>query len=142
MDSLTLAQKLARILPQIVPGKPEALSELRELYTYDVVFRDPIQEVHGLSDFIAMNERLVGKMRTMEWIILGTWGDDASGTVEWQLRGKPKFGPEVAVDGMTRYKGRDGKVAEHRDYWDLGELAASAIPGGQKLLFALMKPFA
>lgn len=139
---MSLPQKLAQVLPQIVPGKPEALTHLRELYTYDVVFRDPIQEVHGLAGFIAMNERLVGKMRTMEWIIVGAWGDDESGTIEWMLRGKPKLGPEVAVDGMTRVKGRDGKVFDHRDYWDLGELAMSAIPGGQRLLHAVLKPFA
>lgn len=137
---MLLPQKLAQILPQVVPGK--SLAHLRELYTHDVLFRDPMQEVQGLDNFMAMNERLLGKMRSMEWIILGSWGDDESGTLEWMLRGKPKFGPEVAVDGMTRFKGRDGKVCEHRDYWDLGELAMSAIPGGQRLLRAVLSPFA
>jgi len=138
----TLPQRLSALLVDLVPGRPEVFDHLRELYTADLVFRDPIQIVHGMSDFIAMNERLLGKMRTLDWTIRGAWGDDESATVEWTMRGKPKLGPHVEVDGMTRVRARDGKVFDHRDYWDLGELAASGLPGGQRVLRAVLRPFA
>lgn len=139
---MSLPQRLSALLVDIVPGRPEVFDLLREHYTDDVVFRDPIQTVHGLTDFLAMNERLLGKMKTLEWSILGAWGDDESATLEWTMRGKPKLGPRVEVDGMTRVRARDGKIYDHRDYWDLGELAASGLPGGKRVLRAVLRPFA
>jgi hypothetical protein len=98
--------------------------------------------VRGLPDFVRMNERLVGRMKYLDWTILGTWGDDETAVLEWNMTGRPKLGPEFSVDGMTRVVARSERITQHRDYWDLGELAASGVPGGQRILHALLKPFA
>lgn len=34
-----------------------------------MVFRDPIQEVRGLEDFLALYRRLLERMRSLEWTI-------------------------------------------------------------------------
>lgn len=81
-------------------------------------------------------------MKTLEWTILGSWGDDESACIEWNMTGRPKLGPELSVDGMSRVAAKNGRITNHRDYWDLGELAASAVPGGPRILRALMRPFA
>lgn len=134
--------RFAEVLQGLVPGRPEVFDELSAFYAKDLVFRDPIQVVRGMADFLDMNRRLLGKMKTLEWEIVLAKGDDEHAILEWIMRGKPKFGPSVKVEGMTRALARDGLVYDHRDYWDLGELAASALPGGQKLLHALLSPFA
>lgn len=137
-----LPQRLSALLVDLVPGRPEVFDQIHALYAYDVVFRDPIQIVRGLPDFIAMNQRLLGKMKFLEWTIRGAWGDDEAATLEWTMRGKPKLGPTVEVDGMSRVRAREGKIVDHRDYWDLAELAASGIPYGQRALYAVLRPFA
>ena len=134
--------RFAKLLEGLVPDRPEAFEELGAFYTYDLVFRDPIQVVNGLPDFLDMNRRLLGKMKTLSWEIVLAKGDETHAVLEWTMRGKPKFGPGVKVEGMTRALARDGLIYDHRDYWDLGELAASALPGGQRILRAVLSPFA
>ena len=62
--------------------------------------------------------------------------------LEWTMRGTTKLGLKVKVDGMTRARARDGRIYDHRDYWDLGELMASSVPGGQRILHTVLSPFA
>lgn len=142
MTEEDLAGRLARALEGLVPGREDAFAPLEELYAYDMVFKDPIQEIHGLSDFLTMNRRLLGRMKSLTWDIhlVATAGEVV--LLEWTMRGQPRFGPRVRVEGMTRAKTQGGTIVDHRDYWDLGELGASMVPGGQRVLGALLKPFA
>jgi len=141
-SSLSLPQRLSSVLVGLVPGRPRAFDELRALYADDIVFRDPIQEVRGLDAFIAMNERLLKRMRSLSWMIETVRGDDEVVVLEWKMSGAPRLGPKLQVEGMTRARARNGRIFDHRDYWDLGELATSALPGGPRLLRALLSPFA
>jgi hypothetical protein len=138
----SLPARLADALSRLVPGRPEAVETLRGLYTLDVVFRDPIQEVRGIDRFLALNHRLLRRMRTLEWALRTTTGDDTEVFLEWTMRGRTKLGFKIKVEGMTRARARGGKIFDHRDYWDLGELFASPLPGGQLLLHTLLLPFA
>jgi hypothetical protein len=139
---MLLSPRLSNLLVGLVPGRPEVFAELREIYADDVVFRDPIQEVRGLPAFVEMNERLLGRMRSLAWEIRGGWDGEGSAVIEWTMRGRPKLGPEFAVEGTSRVRAREGRVYDHRDYWDLGELFASGLPGGDRVLRALLRPFA
>ena len=137
-----LAARTADLLSNLVPGRPEVFDELRSHYAQDLVFRDPIQEVHGIEAFLAMNTRLLGRMKSLDWRIHSAFGDEHTALIEWTMIGKPRFGPEVAVDGATRVHAREGRVVDHRDYWDLSELAASAVSFGERVRHALLKPLA
>ncbi len=137
-----LAARTAELLTNLVPGRSEIFDELRAHYAHDLVFRDPIQEVHGIDAFLAMNERLLGRMKSLDWRIHAAFGDGHIALIEWTMIGKPRFGPEVTVDGATRVQARDGRVVDHRDYWDLSELAASIVPFGERVRHALLKPLA
>lgn len=141
-SSLSLPERLSAVLIGLVPGRPSAFDELRALYAPDIVFRDPIQEVRGLDAFISMNERLLKRMRSLTWKIETMRGDDDVVVLEWTMSGVTKLGPKVRVEGMTRARARGGRIFDHRDYWDLGELATSALPGGPRLLRAILSPFA
>ncbi|HVH42172.1 MAG TPA: nuclear transport factor 2 family protein [Labilithrix sp.] len=138
----SLPNRLKDALAQLTPERPEAVEMLRALYTDDIVFRDPVQEVRGIHDFIAMNRRLLRRMRTLEWSIRTAKGDDTDAFLEWTMRGTLKLGPRLKVDGMTHARARDGRIFDHRDYWDLGELMASSVPGGQRILHTVLSPFA
>ena len=138
----SLAERLSAALVALTPDQPAAVHDLRALYAPDMVFRDPIQEVRGLEPFIAMNARLLRRMRRLSWTITLARGDDKIAFLEWRMSGAAKLGPKLEVEGMTRVSARGGLIIEHRDYWDLGELAASSLPGGRRLLRALLSPFA
>ena len=139
---MVLPDRLARFLPRLVPGSAEIFDELRELYDDAIRFRDPIQEVHGLAAFLDVNRRMLARMRALEWDIHEAIGDDTYAVVEWTMRGTPKRGPALAVDGVTRVHARGGKIVDHRDYWDLSELFASTVSFGERVRRTLLRPLA
>jgi len=141
-DGSPIATRLRDALVALTPDRPDAIDGLRAIYTDDLVFRDPIQEVRGIDAFLSMNRRLLARMRTLEWIVVTATGDDEMIFLEWTMRGRTKLGPTVGVDGMTRARLRKGRIYDHRDYWDLGELVASSMPAGKRLLHALVSPLA
>ena len=120
----------------------ESIKALGELYDPAVVFRDPIQVVRGRDEFLALNRRLLKRMRTLTWVVTSEMGTDEEVFLEWTMRGAPSLGPALEVSGVTRARVRDGLVYDHRDYWDMGELIASALPGGSRILQMLRLPFA
>jgi hypothetical protein len=55
---------------------------------------------------------------------------------------RPLFGPEIEVEGVSHLRAREGKVTEHIDYWDLGDMVASMIPMGKAMKRAVLRPLA
>lgn len=141
-DSSTLPGRLRDALERMTPDQPNAVERLRELYSDDMVFRDPVQQLRGIDAFVAMNGRFLRRLRSLQWAVHTVAGDDRQIFLEWTMHGKAKLGPDVRVEGLTRARARDGRIFDHRDYWDLGELMANTIPGGQRILHAMLSPFA
>jgi hypothetical protein len=138
----TLAERLRDALVALTPDHPDAVVALRPLYSPTMVFRDPIQELRGIDPFLEMNRRLLGRMRQLSWDVVASQGDEREAFLEWTMRGATRLGPVLEVSGVTRVRAHDGLVVDHRDYWDMGELVASALPSGQRLLSLLRAPFA
>ncbi len=139
---MSLADRLAAALVAVRPDNPDALAGLRELYDDSVHFRDPIQELDGLPAFLAMNEHLLGRMRSLTWEIHRAFGDEDSAIIEWSMRAKTKVGVTLSVDGTTVVQANGNRVVDHRDYWDLGEMLASPLPFGKRLLHLVRWPLA
>lgn len=142
MAMSSLAQTVAEALVKVVPGNPDGVDALRGLYDPAMIFQDPIQRLEGVERFLEMSHHLLHRMRKLEWEILGQGGDDDRAFIEWTMKCAPKMGPAVEVSGVTRVRARGGKIVDHRDYWDVGELVASALPGGMKVLHLFRKPLA
>jgi SnoaL-like domain len=134
--------RLRDALMALSPDRPESVEVLRELYDETVEFRDPIQTLYGVDAFLAMNRRLLGRVRSLRFDVTSALGTDGEAYLEWTMHGAPKLGPRLQVQGVTHARAKNGKVVYHRDFWDLGELAASAVPGGRSALRLLLKPLA
>jgi hypothetical protein len=139
---MRLPDRLAAALVDIRPDRPDALEVLPALYDDALHFRDPIQELDGLPAFLAMNRHLIRRMRSLRWTIRGVTGDDTYAILEWSVRGTTTFRLPLAVDGTTVVRARNGRIYDHRDYWDLGEMFASPLPFGRRLLYLLRRPLA
>lgn len=138
----TLGDRLAGALVALTPDHAGAVDGLVPLYDPAMVFRDPIQTVRGREAFLAMNRRLLRRMRRLHWEIAAVHGSDDEVFVEWRMLCALRLGPTLDVSGVTRARARGGVIVDHRDYWDLGEMLASALPGGQRVLAVLRAPFA
>lgn len=138
---MSLPDRIAALLESFDVAKLEPfLREADELYADDVRFRDPMQAVTGRAAFREVNVGLAKNARSIRFVVHDVTGDDARFYLSWTMTMKPKLGPELALEGVSRMIGRDGRVIEHVDYWDLAELFATPI-GGRKLVHALMRPF-
>lgn len=102
--------------PYGAPG-PSA-EQWRAVYDAKVHFQDPTQEKQGIEAYIEAQE---GLMRRCDDVFLVPGAVALSGEtafVEWTMGLKIK-GIEFVYPGTTRLRiGADGKIVEHRDYFD------------------------
>lgn len=111
------------------PFTDETLAGLVPWYCDDVVFRDPIQTVRGRDAFVAMNQRLMSRARWLRFDVhqMADAGDQLFLT--WTMEMQPKLpAPLLRVEGVTHCTLRDGRIAEHTDYWDLLGSVMGSVP--------------
>ena len=107
------------------------LDLLGELYSDDVLFRDPLHEVHGLSAVRRYFAELYANVEVLQFEFHGfdTVGE-GEGYLRWTMRYRhPRLrgGAEIAVEGCSHLRWRD-KVYQHRDYFDAGALLYEHLP--------------
>lgn len=104
---------------------------LGELYSDDVVFRDPMHEVHGLTAMQDYFAELYANVETLHFEFHGfDRVDVGEGYLRWTMRYRhPRLrgGAEIAVEGCSHLLWRD-KVYQHRDYFDAGALLYEHLP--------------
>ena len=90
----------------------------REAYSDDVVFEDPTQKKKGLKAYLDAQE---GLLRRCDDVLLKPLAIACNGNtafVEWEMGLKIK-GIEFVYPGATRLLlNDDGKIVDHRDYFD------------------------
>lgn len=144
MTAQLLREELSAVLERFdVHDREPFLNDIRRLYADDVFFRDPMQQAKGLSAFLGVNERMGKGAKQVRFTVHDSTGDDALFYLHWRMRFVPRLGPALSVEGVSRIRAEGRRVIEHVDYWDLGELFASALPfgSGRKLLHLVFKPF-
>jgi limonene-1,2-epoxide hydrolase len=110
-------------------GAPAPTAEQwRAVYDEAVHFQDPTQEKQGIDAYITAQE---GLMRRCDDVFLETGAVALSGGtafVEWTMGLKIK-GIEFVYPGTTRLRiGADGKIVEHRDYFDFVGPTFAPVP--------------
>jgi len=141
-NDVSFAERIRQLLEGLTPKDIDGVEKLRPLYDVGVIFQDPIQKVQGIDAFIALNRRLLGRAKELAFEVHQVTGADDQIFLTWTMHCEPKLGPKIRVDGVTHLRVKNDRVVMHRDYWDLGELFASALPGGQTALRFLLKPMA
>ena len=66
-------------------GKPD-WSHILPYYDDDIYFRDSVQEIHGISEFKAMTERLIARSDNLRMDVKHTARDGNVIFLEWEMR--------------------------------------------------------
>jgi hypothetical protein len=100
-------------------GKPD-WSHIFPYYCKDVVFKDSIQEVHGIEDFKALCERLTNRSKQLRMSIPSiVMGNDCI-FMQWEMTMMFKKFPSSTLYGATRLGlDEEGRIRTQRDYYDL-----------------------
>lgn len=120
-------------------GKPD-WSHILPYYDEQVVFRDSIQEIHGIEAFSAMTERLTNRSKDLSMHIVRAMMQENILFIEWEMTIRYKKNPSSVLYGASRLTLNDqGKITEQRDYYDLWGDIFDNIPRFGKAYRRFMK---
>jgi steroid Delta-isomerase len=107
------------------------LPQLASIYTADVRFKDPFNEVQGVAAvqaiFAHMFDSLDGPRFVVHEVIVQ--GDQAFLAWDFVFRMKRFNRDEQVIRGGSHLRlAPDGRIAVHRDYWDAAEELYEKLP--------------
>ncbi|AZE87478.1 nuclear transport factor 2 family protein [Pseudomonas orientalis] len=107
------------------------LSLLDGLYSDDIVFADPLHEVHGLPELHRYFAQLYSNVNQLDFDFHGfDQTAEGEGYLRWTMSFRhPRLagGELIRVQGCSHLMWRD-KVYRHRDYFDAGALLYEHLP--------------
>ncbi len=99
-----------------------------EYYQNDVTFIDPTQQKYGLDAYILAQEKLLKRCSDISLESHSIAINEKVAFIEWTL-GLKILNKEFIYPGTTRIKfGEEGKIQEHRDYFDFCGPTFEPIP--------------
>ena len=107
------------------------LPRLGELYAADAHFKDPFNDVRGVSAIRAIFEHMFRQVHAPRFVfhLALAQGDAALLTWTMHYRRSARATQESAIRGSTELRfDADGLVALHRDYWDAAEELYEGVP--------------
>ncbi len=111
---------------------PQSVSRLGEFYTDDAWFKDPFNEVRGLTEVQRVFRHMYVVLQEPRFVITSRVVDGDQCFLTWNFHFRfRKFSPGVAqtVRGASHLKlCADGRIRFHRDYWDAAEELYEKLP--------------
>jgi limonene-1,2-epoxide hydrolase len=120
-------------------GKPD-WSHILPFYDENIYFRDSVQELRGIEEFVAMTRRLTDRSKDLSMNIVRVVQQDRDIFIEWEMTIKFKKNPSSVLYGSSRVTlNEEGKIIEQRDYYDLWGDIFDNIPRFGKVYRRFMK---
>jgi hypothetical protein len=120
-------------------GKPD-WSHILPYYDENIHFRDSVQELQGIEEFVAMTRRLTDRSKDLSMNIIRVLQKDRDFFIEWEMTIKFKKNPSSVIYGSSRVTlNEEGKIIEQRDYYDLWGDIFDNIPRFGKAYRRFMK---
>ena len=100
-------------------GKPD-WSHIFPYYSEDIVFKDSIQEIRGLTEFTAMCQRLTDRCQQLKMTLPSVVRGTDCIFIQWEMTMIFKRYPSSTVYGTTKLElDEEGRIRTQRDYYDL-----------------------
>ena len=113
----------------------DSVKRVSDLYCGNASFRDPVNEVQGVSAIEAVMADLYHQLKNIRIVVREMHGDDHAGCLMWtmhyEFRGKPR-----SLPGVSHFRfDEKGRVTAQEDYWD----ASFVLYGEFPILGAMMR---
>ena len=118
---------------------PEHIERMPELYSADAYFKDPFNEVRGVTAIQAIFRHMFQQLDSPRFVVTDRLTDAHGALLVWEFsfrvhRWRGKAIQTIRGASHLRFDG-DGKVNYHRDYWDAAEELYATLP----LIGAIMR---
>lgn len=128
-SAVTPAARLATFYEALTP---QTLDQLPDYYAPDARFKDPFNDVTGASAIRAIFQHMFDTLENPRFVVHSVSGDSAQSFLTWTLYFYTRSGKQVRgweIHGATHVQwAPDGRVAVHRDYWDVAEELYEKVP--------------
>ncbi len=128
---MTHDASLARLIVFFETIDPTSVQQLDSVYTEDVFFKDPFNEVRGRDHAQRIFTHMFSQVDAPRFVVTGSvlQGDQAFLTWDFLFRMKRFASEEQCIRGATHVKfAADGRAHYHRDYWDAAEELYEKLP--------------
>jgi hypothetical protein len=111
--------------------KPQDLDRLAQLYTEDCRFKDPFNEVQGVAAVWRIFAHMFETIEAPRFVVRDAFSEGDQAFLSWDFHAG-----RFIIRGATHLRfAPDGRVRDHRDYWDAAEELYEKLP----VLGALMR---
>jgi ketosteroid isomerase-like protein len=113
------------------------VERLGELYSADARFKDPFNEVQGVAAIQQVFRHMFVALREPRFVICDVVCDGDQCFLSWdfQFRMRRFRSDEQCIRGGSHLRLLpDGRISEHRDYWDAAEELYEKLPAVGSLM--------
>ena len=129
MDTRQATARLAEYFEKLTP---DSVAQLPDLYDGQARFKDPFNEVQGLTEIERIFRHMYVALDGPHFVITGQLVDGPQAFLTWEFRFRFKrFDTQTlqVVRGGSHIVFNDqGLVSLHRDYWDAAEELYEKLP--------------
>jgi hypothetical protein len=129
MDTRQAAQTLASFFETL---SPQSVSQLHTIYDVQARFKDPFNEVQGLTEIERIFRHMYVALEQPHFVITGELVDGAQAFLTWEFRFRFKRFETSTLQtvrgGSHVVFNAQGLVTMHRDYWDAAEELYEKLP--------------
>jgi len=116
---------LARFYESITPHN---LSAIKAFYAEGARFKDPFNDVVGVAHIQRIFEHMFRQLEAPRFEVTGRFEEAGTGVLLWTMHWGHE-GADGLIEGASRVVFDDnGKVLDHRDYWDPAESLYENVP--------------
>lgn len=107
---------------------PASLSELQRLYHPQAQFKDPFNDVRGLPAIERIFAHMFTQVQRPRFHIVSGLVQDPIAWMEWDFLFEQR-NATIVIRGVSKLDfDSDGKIKQHRDFWDTGEELYAKLP--------------
>ena len=111
---------------------PQRLEAIGQFYTDDARFKDPFNEVRGVNAVQDIFRHMYDNLHEPRFVVTQRVVDGAQCFLVWEFRFRFKRfdtqTPQVIHGGSHLKLAADGRISDHRDYWDAAEELYEKLP--------------
>ena len=126
--SLEIDPRTAKVVQFYEQLTPNSLTELPGIYAEQATFKDPFNEVRGLPAIHTVFSHMFETLTRPRFVVLHTMTQRDEAWLTWNFLIQRPQG-EWSIHGATHLRyAEDGRIKQHRDYWDPAQELYARLP--------------
>ncbi|SES63778.1 nuclear transport factor 2 family protein [Thalassotalea agarivorans] len=124
-------QWLARFIEVYQQLSVDNIDTIASLYDDNVTFQDPMHLLQGKEALMQYFHRIYTHVSECRFDITQVISSEDNAAIYWQMtyrHSKLNGGQQIIVEGHSMLSAKDGLIAQHRDYVDLGAMVYQHVP--------------